>query len=124
VQKALPRWSQVETAGSEGNPAGRVRGSRNKLSEEVICALLRDFRLHGEKAVAKVRRLQPAAYLKICALLVPKEMKLEHSGGIKAMSDEQLEAAFELLQGMVDQRLGGRRPRWSRRSGRGSASRG
>jgi hypothetical protein len=51
----------------------------NKLSEEVICALLRGFRKHGEKAVAKVRRMQPAAYLKICALLVPKEMKLEHS---------------------------------------------
>jgi hypothetical protein len=36
-----------------------VRGSRNKLSEEVICALLRDFRKHGEKAIAKVRREQP-----------------------------------------------------------------
>jgi hypothetical protein len=67
---------------------------------------LRDFREHGQKAVARVRRLQPAAYLKICALLVPKEMKVEHKGGVKAMSDEQLEAAFELLQGMVDQRLG------------------
>src|SRR5215468_5329896 len=28
----------------ELNPTGRTRGSRNKLSEEVICALLRDFR--------------------------------------------------------------------------------
>jgi hypothetical protein len=92
--------------GESGNPGGRERGSRNKLSEEVICALLRDFRQHGQKAVARVRRLQPAAYLKICALLVPKEMKVEHKGGVKAMSDEQLEAAFELLQGMVDQRLG------------------
>jgi hypothetical protein len=44
--------------------------------------------------------------MKICAILIPKEMKVEHSGGVKAMSDEQLEAAFELLQGMVDQRLG------------------
>ena len=35
-----------------GNPAGRVRGSRNALSEEVICALLRDFRQHGQKAIA------------------------------------------------------------------------
>src|SRR5262249_32832943 len=26
--------------GESGNPAGRTRGSRNKLSEEVICALL------------------------------------------------------------------------------------
>jgi hypothetical protein len=45
----------------------------------VICALLRDFSKHGEKAIAKVRRTQPAAYLKICALLAPKEMKLEHT---------------------------------------------
>jgi hypothetical protein len=36
----------------EGNPAGRLRGSRNKLSEAVICALLRDFSKHGEKAIA------------------------------------------------------------------------
>ena len=29
--------------GESGNPTGRLRGSRNKLSEEVICALLRDY---------------------------------------------------------------------------------
>ena len=84
--------------GVSGNPAGRLRGSRNALSEEVICALLRDFRKHGEKAVARVRRTQPAAYLKILALLVPREMKVEHSGGVKAMSDEQLEAGIEAIQ--------------------------
>ena len=69
--------------GVSGNPAGRARGSRNALSEEVICALLRDFRQHGQKAVARVRRTQPAAYLKILALLVPREHKLEHSNSIK-----------------------------------------
>jgi hypothetical protein len=52
---------------------------------------LRDFRQGGAAAIAKVRKYQPAAYMKICALLVPKEMKLEHSGGVKAMTDEQLE---------------------------------
>jgi hypothetical protein len=35
-------------------PAGRLRGSRNRLSEGVICALLRDFREHGQKAIARV----------------------------------------------------------------------
>src|SRR6516162_6422318 len=43
-------------SGQSGNPLGRLRGSRNKLSEAVICALLRDFRLHGQKAVARVRQ--------------------------------------------------------------------
>ena len=53
--------------GQSGNFAGRPRGSRNALSEEVVCALLRDFRKHGEKAIAKVRRDQPGVYLKVLA---------------------------------------------------------
>src|SRR5262245_15262859 len=89
---------------SFGNPAGRLRGSRNRLSEAVICALLRDFSMHGEKAIAKVRRTQPAAYLKILALLVPREHKVEHSNPIKDMTDEQLERTFDILQEMIAKR--------------------
>jgi hypothetical protein len=74
---------------SRACPPPRRHGSRNKLSEEVICALLRDFREHGQKAIAKVRQTQPAAYLKICALLVPKEMKVEHQGRLGQLTDEQ-----------------------------------
>ena len=54
----------------------------------------------------KCAGLQPAAYLKICALLVPKEMKLEHTGGVKAMTDEQLEAGIEAIQAMLAGRAG------------------
>ena len=85
-----------------GNPAGRLRGSRNKLSEAVICALLRDFSQHGEKAIAKVRRTQPAAYLKILALLVPREHKVEHSNALKDLTDEQLEAMIEHLKASLE----------------------
>src|SRR5262249_41287162 len=81
-----------------GNPAGRLPGSRNRLSEEVICALLRDFRQHGQKAVARVRQTQPAAYLKILALLIPREHKVEHSNLLKELSDEQLEAMIAHLE--------------------------
>ena len=80
-----PRWQQ----GQSGNTAGRPRGSRNKLSEEVICALLRDFRKHGEKAIAKVRRDQPGVYLKVIALLIPREHEVEHRNRVKELSDEQ-----------------------------------
>ena len=37
----------------------------------------------GAAAIEKVRKTQPAAYMKICALLVPREMKLEHPAGLK-----------------------------------------
>jgi hypothetical protein len=42
--------------------------------------------------------------MKICALLVPKEMKLEQSGGVKAMTDEQLDQAMEALRELLAQR--------------------
>ena len=93
--------------GVPGNPAGRTRGSRNRLSEEVICALLRDFRQHGQKAVARVRQTQPAAYLKILALLVPREHKVEHSNTLKNLSDEQLEAMIAHLETSLAAQTGG-----------------
>jgi hypothetical protein len=82
----------------------RLRGSRNRLSEAVISALLRDFSKHGEKAIAKARQTQPAAYLKILALLVPREHKVEHSNPLKAMSDEELEQALAALRDLLARR--------------------
>src|SRR5262245_39080355 len=63
-----------------GNPAGGPVGSRHRqqLNGEFIAALLRDFRQGGPKAIERVRRTQPASYLKILALLVPREHKIEH----------------------------------------------
>ena len=84
--------------GQSGNPVGRLRGSRNKLSEEVICALLRDFREHGQKAIAKVRREQPGVYLRCLTLLIPREHKVEHSNPLKDLTDEQLEAMIEHIE--------------------------
>ena len=91
-----------------GNPAGRTRGSRNKLSEAVICALLRDFSRHEEKAIAKVRREQPGVYLRVLALLCPREHKVvEHSNSIKDLTDEQLEAMIEYIKTSLEAQAGG-----------------
>ena len=75
-----------------------MRGSRNRLSEEVICALLREFQQHGQKAIAKVRRDQPGVYLKVLALLIPREHKVEQSNVIKNLSDQELEDMVEYLK--------------------------
>ena len=65
------------------------------------------FRQGGREAIDKVMRTQPAVFLKLLVLLVPREMKVEHSGGVKAMTDEQIEAAIELIQEMLAQREAG-----------------
>src|SRR5262249_50160738 len=95
------------TPPGSGNPRGPYAPwrERARFSSEFMSALLRDFRQGGAAAIAKVRKYQPAAYMKICALMIPKEMKLEHSGGvIKAMTDEELDAALEALQQLLADR--------------------
>ena len=76
------------------------------MNGEFIAALLRDFRHGGPKAIERVRRTQPAAYLKILALLVPREHKIEHSNLIKELTDEQLEAAIEYIEAALAAKAG------------------
>src|SRR5262245_28321643 len=85
-----------------GNLGGNAQRTRHIFNKAFLEALAADFRKGGPEAIAKVREQQPAAYMKICALLVPREMQVEHTNRIKQMTDEELEAAVELLQGMID----------------------
>jgi hypothetical protein len=89
------------------DPGGSLEATRRSFNKDFLLALAADFKRHGPEAIAKVRKQQPAAYMKICALLVPREMKVEHSGGVKAMSDEELEAAIEFIKAMIAQRDAG-----------------
>jgi hypothetical protein len=77
------------------------------LNGEFIAALLRDFRHGGPKAIERVRRTQPAAYLKILALLVPRKHKVEHSNPLKGLTDEQLEAMIEYIEASLAAQAGG-----------------
>jgi hypothetical protein len=40
-------------------------------------------------------------------MLVPKEMKVEHSRGVKEMTDEQLERGIELIKELLAKREAG-----------------
>src|SRR5215469_18674670 len=92
--------------GVSGNPHGNRHRTRHLLNQEFMQALLLNFRHEGKKAIEKVARNQPGVYLKILASLVPRETKIEHSGGVKAMSDEEIDEAIELIQTMLAARAG------------------
>ena len=92
--------------GSSGNLGGNAQRSRHALNADTIREMHLAFRRGGRKAIEKVMRTQPAVFLKLLVLLVPRELKLEHSGGVKAMSDEEIEEAIEMIKAMVDQKLG------------------
>jgi hypothetical protein len=50
---------------------------------------------------------QPAVFLKLLVLLVPRDMRVEHSGRVKSMTDEQIEQAIEALEGFLAKREAG-----------------
>ncbi|MCB8878269.1 DUF5681 domain-containing protein [Acidisoma silvae] len=82
--------------GQSGNPRGRPKGSRHKLSEAFVAAVLADFNQHGAAVIEQVRSEDPVAYLRLIASLVPKEFDLggEVSLRIRAadLSDDELAA--------------------------------
>ena len=90
--------------GFSGNPGGSPEATRRAFNKRFLLDLAEDWQQHGREVFKRVRRESPASYLKVCAMLVPREMKLEHSGGVKAMTDEQIERSIELIQEMLAQR--------------------
>jgi hypothetical protein len=66
--------------GVSGNPAGRPKGSRNKLSEDFLSALCADFEEHGTASIVTMRENDPASYVKVVAGLVPKDMNVNMKG--------------------------------------------
>lgn len=59
--------------GRSGNPSGRKKGSRNKLSEKFIADVARDWSKHGKEVLDNVRALQPGIYLRVVASLISKD---------------------------------------------------
>ena len=93
--------------GSSGNLGGNAQRSRHALNADTIREMHAAFRRGGRKAVDEVMKQQPAVFLKLLVLLVPRDMRVEHSGGVKAMTDEQIEQAIEAIQAMLAAREAG-----------------
>lgn len=87
--------------GFSGLPGGDAGRARRQLNLATIQAMQEAFNRGGRQAIDKVMRQQPAVWLKMLVLLVPRELEVTHSGGVKAMSDEQIEAAIEAIKAML-----------------------
>jgi hypothetical protein len=87
-------------AGQCANPAGRPKGSRHKLGEAFIQAMLNDFEEHGSKVVEAVRTEQPAQYLKVVASILPKELNIRTTA-TEEMSDDDLALGIAALQSIL-----------------------
>lgn len=61
------------------NGRGRMAGQRERLTTHFVRALASDFEDHGVEAIARVRRDDPATYLRIIAAIVPKDLNVTAS---------------------------------------------
>ena len=93
--------------GYSGNPGGSPEATRRAFNKRFLLDLAEDWQQHGREVFKRVRRESPAAYLKVCAMLVPKEVKLEHStSAIKELTDEELEQAIQAIRAMLAAQAG------------------
>jgi hypothetical protein len=93
--------------GVSGHPGGDAARARKALNAATIAEMHRAFREGGRAAILKVMKQQPAAFLKLLVLLVPRELEVTHSGGVKSMSDAELEAGIEMIRSMLAAREAG-----------------
>ena len=65
--------------GQSGNPMGRPKGAKNKVSEKFLENLQDNWEKHGVNALEKAAENDPMQYVKMVASLVPRELKQETS---------------------------------------------
>ena len=63
--------------GQSGNPAGRPKGSRNKLAEDFLADAYQQWQQHGSKALETMATSEPAKFCQMVAGLLPKESVLQ-----------------------------------------------
>lgn len=86
ARNALGQFVQGRT----GNPLGRGVGSRNKLAEDFISAVAKDFAEHGVAAIVTMREQDNTKYCQMVAGLMPKDVKIQHTSDVTKLPDDEL----------------------------------
>ena len=92
--------------GQSGNPKGRPKGSRNKLSEEFFRNLCDAWQAFGEPALMTAALTHPLEFVRVVAQLMPKDVEATATN-IRAerMKSSELEALIEQYGGMAQDPL-------------------
>jgi hypothetical protein len=92
--------------GQSGNPAGRPKGSRNKLAESFLADVLSEWEKHGADAISDMRNKNPGDFCKMVASLCPKEMTLNLNDNLSELSDDELIGQLRSLAALAATAVG------------------
>lgn len=87
--------------GTSGNPAGRPKGSRQKLGEDFIADLHEAWRAKGKAAIDVVVSERPHEFLKVVAGLLPKDINVKVDT-LSEMDEQELAAVIASLRALTD----------------------
>ena len=92
--------------GQSGNPKGRPKGSRNKLSEDFFRDLCDVGEAFGKPALMTVAWTHPVEFVRVVAQLMPKDVDVTVTN-IRAerMKSSELEALIKQYGGMAQDPL-------------------
>ena len=76
----MPKSDTQFKPGQSGNPNGRPKGSRNKLSESFLQDALEAWNESGKEALRTMANEKPNEFARMIASIIPKEDTIEHSG--------------------------------------------
>lgn len=88
--------------GRSGNPLGRRKGSRNKISQAFVDEMCASFEAHGRDTIERVRRQHPVEYLKIAAGLIPKSFDPKPTDPLDELTDAQLELLITITRARIE----------------------
>lgn len=94
-----PRSRSWFQPGNNANPAGRPKGSRNKLGEAFVAQVYQAWLEGGPHTIRRLREDDPAAFLRLIVSVLPKtnQPPLDAGSGLAEMSDADIAAALDDL---------------------------
>ena len=79
---------------------GRVKGSRNAISEAFLKDLAAEWEASGPDALKVMAKEEPGNFVKVVAALLPKEFSIEDNR-LKELDDSELEVLINELRGKL-----------------------